>query len=337
MMAGVERRGVRRAEDIMTEMYTAEEVRMLRECHKESLMYRSLPAATLASLGTLYLIHIGKISPRFRMAKFMGSAMTGASLGRYSYTSQGNEKIMSLQNSRLADEMRKGKSLQQAHQTIYQEFMQNNASNNRYRTNHVTNKPSDDQISLVDENSMFRINEQEYAHLEVDPDKRELRNRGMRPSSHLEIDVDRTAMTAIASSGLDDSLRPSLDNEFYNPSSLKLDIKSEKTTVTYDELRRQNRIEYEKQKEQRRQTGDAKQKEYPQRGSHNPTSLNSDNESANTPISYDELRRQNRTEYEQQRQIEDAKQREYPQRVSRVSDKQRPRTNQYGDVLDEIS
>ncbi|XP_065349872.1 OCIA domain-containing protein 1 [Cloeon dipterum] len=93
--------------------FTADEVRVFKECNRESFYQRSLPIGTFLGLGAFYATKAGflKPSPRWGVAPKVGLAViAGYFLGKISYQKQCMEKIMKLPNSPLADALRKKKN-----------------------------------------------------------------------------------------------------------------------------------------------------------------------------------------------------------------------------------
>ncbi|KAL7642167.1 UNVERIFIED_CONTAM: hypothetical protein RMT77_006728 [Armadillidium vulgare] len=102
---------------------TRDEIRVLKECNKESFYYRCVPLSVLFS-GLAYIgMKNGffQKSPRFGyFPKMFGGVIIGYIGGKFSYQSACAQKIMRLPNSNLAESLRKRKGL-----PSYQESMGN--------------------------------------------------------------------------------------------------------------------------------------------------------------------------------------------------------------------
>ncbi|XP_047115554.1 OCIA domain-containing protein 1 [Schistocerca piceifrons] len=91
---------------------TMEEVRVLRQCNRDSFYQRSLPFATILG-GTTYLaVKSGyfKAHPRFGATpKVIVAGLLGYFVGKVSYQSRCAEKLMQLPNSRIGEALRQRK------------------------------------------------------------------------------------------------------------------------------------------------------------------------------------------------------------------------------------
>ncbi|CAG0881558.1 unnamed protein product [Darwinula stevensoni] len=86
-----------------------EELRALQECNRESFWYRSVPIASLLAASTHYLVKLGYLAPNPRFGtvpKVLGSTFMGYFIGKLSYRTKCEEKILQLPNSKLADAIR---------------------------------------------------------------------------------------------------------------------------------------------------------------------------------------------------------------------------------------
>jgi len=93
--------------------FTPDEVRALRECNRESFYYRCLPLGAAFSGATYFAIKAGYLtaSARFGPApKMFFAATVGYFLGKLSYQKKCVEKILALPNSPLGDMIRKNKA-----------------------------------------------------------------------------------------------------------------------------------------------------------------------------------------------------------------------------------
>jgi len=101
--------------------FTAEELRVIRECNRESFYQRCLPIGTILGFSTYYAVKTGYLQPNPRFGavpKIMVSVVVGYFLGKFSYQSKCAEKLMQLPNSHVADILRKRR------QGIYQESLE---------------------------------------------------------------------------------------------------------------------------------------------------------------------------------------------------------------------
>ncbi|XP_061416349.1 OCIA domain-containing protein 1-like isoform X2 [Lethenteron reissneri] len=92
---------------------TEEERKVLKECKKDSI-YRAVPLSLAAMAGTHYLVSIGRLSPSPRFGsipKVFFAGMFGYFIGRISYIGVCRDRILRLENSPLANAMRKGGKL----------------------------------------------------------------------------------------------------------------------------------------------------------------------------------------------------------------------------------
>ncbi|XP_059489297.1 OCIA domain-containing protein 1 [Neocloeon triangulifer] len=92
--------------------FTADEVRVFKECNRESFYQRSLPIGTLLGFGTFYATKAGFLKPSAKwgaVPKVSLAVILGYFVGKISYQQKCMEKIMKLPNSPLADSLRKRK------------------------------------------------------------------------------------------------------------------------------------------------------------------------------------------------------------------------------------
>ncbi|CAD5114193.1 DgyrCDS3337 [Dimorphilus gyrociliatus] len=90
--------------------FTKEELLTLKECNRESFWKRCVPFSIGLMTCTQYLINAGYLSksPRFgSMMKLTAAGLIGYIGGKFSYQGKCREKILALENSPLADAMRK--------------------------------------------------------------------------------------------------------------------------------------------------------------------------------------------------------------------------------------
>lgn len=91
---------------------TKEEMYALQTCSRESFYYRCVPLGILFIGGTSILVNRGMIRghPRFgALPKNMVAGLAAYVLGKVSYQGECRKKIMALENSPLAEAMKKGR------------------------------------------------------------------------------------------------------------------------------------------------------------------------------------------------------------------------------------
>lgn len=186
--------------------FSAEELRVLKECDMEALIQRSIPLGTAFGVSTYVAIQRGILTAPGRFGptpKVLTAIFVGYFLGKLSYQTKCAEKIMRLPNSRLAEALRRRKK---------GEFFESFAP--------------DGGLSLAPFSSSTDVYTDE--------------NMKSHQQNSLDIDVDRPS-----NFGLDDTFRPSLDtpDRSFNDN---LPLEPPKSSVTYEELRRKNREEHEK-------------------------------------------------------------------------------------------
>nr|XP_045596562.1 OCIA domain-containing protein 1-like isoform X1 [Procambarus clarkii] len=90
--------------------FNQEELRVLRECNRESFYYRSVPIAAGLSAATYLAMRQGilKMSSRFGYTpKIIGASFIGYFMGKLSYQGACAEKMMQLPNSPIGEALRK--------------------------------------------------------------------------------------------------------------------------------------------------------------------------------------------------------------------------------------
>ncbi|XP_050315860.1 OCIA domain-containing protein 1 [Anthonomus grandis grandis] len=184
--------------------FSSDEIRVLRECQRESFYNRSLPLATIFTGLTYFGMRQGavaKASPMGVFTRLSFAALMGYYIGKFSYHRICAEKFMALPNSKI------GRMLKSRHLGIPDEQEEQSVGN----------------FSL----SPFSSIPDTYSDI---PDTDSTYDYNNRPTIN----------------GLDDSFRPSLDN----PIVLHEEEMppEQKHITTYEELRKQNRQEYEKQR-----------------------------------------------------------------------------------------
>ncbi|XP_013776987.1 OCIA domain-containing protein 1-like [Limulus polyphemus] len=188
--------------------FTPEELRVLRECNRESFYYRCLPLAASAMLLVQYGVKKGFLqsSPKWGSTlKLIGAGFTGWVVGKISYQSHCEEKLMQLPNSQIGEMLRKKKG------GVAEMFPQEPllSGGNEFG-------PKSDQLTGVTDMS-----------------------ESSQVSSSLDFDADRN----VQYKGLEETQRPSLDRTI-TPSEEEVSL-SPKSFTSYDDLRRRNREEYD--------------------------------------------------------------------------------------------
>jgi hypothetical protein len=192
---------------------TFEEIRVLKECNYESFWYRCVPLTIALVGGTQLMVNRGILKPHptyGALLKNMGACLLGYIGGKFSYRNTCRDKILQLPNSPLADAIRKSKG------TIGETLYDESRGADRYQP--VPLEQSQEPSST-----------------------RKTADTYMAPESH----------------GLDESRRPQSDygtsyqhsatsREQSSLSSASSSAGTDGGRKTYDDLRRQNRAEYEK-------------------------------------------------------------------------------------------
>ncbi|XP_069701206.1 OCIA domain-containing protein 1 isoform X2 [Periplaneta americana] len=92
--------------------FSNEELRVLRQCNRDSFFQRCIPIASILGIGTYYGVHSGYLKPHARWGaapKVTVAVIVGYFLGKFSYQSKCTEMIMQLPNSKLAEMLRQRK------------------------------------------------------------------------------------------------------------------------------------------------------------------------------------------------------------------------------------
>ncbi|KAK4873348.1 hypothetical protein RN001_015377 [Aquatica leii] len=187
-----------------TYQFTSEELRVLRDCNKESFFQRSLPLSALFSGGIYYGVKSGFLQghPKYGATpKIIAAVVIGYFAGKFSYQRKCAEKLMMLPNSPI------GEMLRQRRKGHLQETLEPGYG------------PG---MSL----SPFSTVTDSYSDIK---------------SNVNSIDLD---MTRPEIGGLDDTYRPSLDNPILEEDMPPV----QKSTTTYEELRKQNRDEFQQKR-----------------------------------------------------------------------------------------
>lgn len=156
--------------------FSAEELRVLRDCNRESFFQRCLPLSGLLGGGIYYAVRTGALTahPKYGAApKVVVAVVVGYFVGKFSYQSKCAEKLMLLPNSPI------GEMLRQRKKGGFQESLEPGFG------------PS---ISLAPFSGMNPADTY----------------RDIPPKNSLDMDMSRPDL-----GGLDDSHRPSVDNPIY--------------------------------------------------------------------------------------------------------------------------
>lgn len=92
--------------------FSNEEMRVLRQCNRDSFYQRCLPLATILGVGTYYGVRSGYLKSHSRWGatpKVTVAAILGYFLGKFSYQSKCAEMLMRLPNSQLGEALRQKK------------------------------------------------------------------------------------------------------------------------------------------------------------------------------------------------------------------------------------
>ncbi|XP_018567692.1 OCIA domain-containing protein 1 [Anoplophora glabripennis] len=89
--------------------FTPDELRVIRECNKESFYQRCLPLGALLGGGVYYGVKTGSLKPNTRFGatpKVLTAVVVGYFIGKFSYQAKCAEKLMQLPNSQLGEMLR---------------------------------------------------------------------------------------------------------------------------------------------------------------------------------------------------------------------------------------
>lgn len=128
--------------------FNLEELRVLRQCNKESFYQRSLPLSTVLSIGTYYAVKNGFMKPNPNygaIPKMAVAGIVGYFLGKFSYQSKCAEKLMQLPNSPI------GEMLRQRKHGMHQEVLPDSSSLMWTPTESVAVEP----VRELDERPMY--------------------------------------------------------------------------------------------------------------------------------------------------------------------------------------
>ncbi|KAJ8934251.1 hypothetical protein NQ318_008694 [Aromia moschata] len=185
--------------------FTQEELRVIRECNKESFYQRCIPLSVFLGGSTYYGVKTGFLRPNPRFGatpKVIAAVVVGYFVGKFSYQSKCAEKLMQLPNSQIGEMLRQKRkgNLQESLDTGFGPAM------------------SLAPFSSLDSSDVYS---------------------DLNPNSTLDMDTSRPEAP-----GLDDYQRPSVDNPIYEEEMPPV----QKHVTTYEELRKQNRDEYQQKR-----------------------------------------------------------------------------------------
>ncbi|XP_013109892.1 OCIA domain-containing protein 1 [Stomoxys calcitrans] len=197
--------------------FTADELRVFRECNTESFFQRSLPLGTTFGVAAFLGVKQGMLSPNVRYGaapKVVVGVIVGYFLGKFSYQQKCAEKIMALPNSRL------GEILRQRQQQRGGGFLN-----------------PDQSIGMGMTLGPFTPNANDvYSDEHLHPDSK---------GNALNLDTESRPQFA----GLDDIYRPNLDSPVNTHIDADIPLEPLKPGMTYEELRKRNREDYLKKQQ----------------------------------------------------------------------------------------
>ncbi|CAN8006640.1 unnamed protein product [Ixodes hexagonus] len=244
--------------------FTPEELRVIKECNRESFYYRSLPFASAAMVAVHYGVKAGYLAanPRFGAAlKVAGAGFVGWLIGKFSYQSRCEDKLMQLPGSVIGDALRRKRGLpaSQLAPSKYDDFGYSllQVKNSR-RTVSVESlvpctPPMPRRHYEAERQSLgtLRTNLVTRNQLTGDPQDNQVLDFTLKDPQYSSKIADSTSRRSSLDTlghttyqGLDDSFRPSMDNP--NVTQAPEDLPPLQHKTSYDELRRQNRLEHER-------------------------------------------------------------------------------------------
>ncbi|KAK9882053.1 hypothetical protein WA026_018903 [Henosepilachna vigintioctopunctata] len=158
--------------------FTLEEIKVIKDCNRESFFKRCIPISTILGLGTYYGVKSGYFKPNPKLGatpKVIGAVILGYFIGKVSYQTKCAERIMQLPNSPLGEilrQRRRGQLQESGHAGF----------GSSISLAPYGNIGSSDTVSDID----------------------------TRPSHSFDLDSQRPQFE-----GLDESFRPSIDNPIY--------------------------------------------------------------------------------------------------------------------------
>lgn len=184
--------------------FSPEEMRVMRECNRESFYQRCIPLSTALGIATYFGINAGYVSASARFGaapKVTIAVIFGYFIGKFSYQQKCAEKLMQLPNSEI------GEMLRQRRRGNFKEGVEPGLG------------PS---LSMAPFGGFGSA--EQYSDIEPD-----------RNPNH-DIDTNRPH-----NDGLDDSLRPNVDTPSVYEEEMP---PVQKHTTSYEELRKKNREEF---------------------------------------------------------------------------------------------
>jgi len=197
--------------------FNQEEMRAIRECNRESFYYRCLPIGTGLGLAAYYGVRYGYLKPSARFGagpKMFAASVLGYFLGKFSYQSVCAEKLMALPNSQLGELLRKQKGRMGLQETLSMEP--------GFATAAPVGAPAFSNSDLAQSHS--------HSYSDVG-DTQPMSGFDNASSGFSGYDANQQQSTY-------DTTQQMLDDE-------NLPIKRPQFATGYDDLRRQNRIDYE--------------------------------------------------------------------------------------------
>ncbi|XP_058054822.1 OCIA domain-containing protein 1 [Anopheles bellator] len=201
----------------MNFQFSPDELRVLRECNRESFFQRSLPLGTLLGLGAWYAVNNNYLKPSARFGpapKILVGVTLGYFIGKLSYQGKCAAKLMQLPNSRLAEML-------------------------RHRRQHGASGMADKFLPEQGFGASSML-----TPFASTPTLERHADESFTNNGSLNMDVDVPQYT-----GLDDSGRPTIDSMSTLDEDLQLPP-APKASKSYEEMRRQNREEYVRRHQQ---------------------------------------------------------------------------------------
>lgn len=218
---------------------TQEELKVLQECNRESFLYRALPLGLGAAVAVQYGTKMGYLTPHPKYGPYMkmiGAGFIGWMVGKFSYRRQCEEKLMKLPNSVIGEALRRKHGMSSPDSFLGSPVGQ--------FTDYVSGQDRD--LGTLSSQSLDLRSRGSPQGLDDNQRPSMDRSRSHTASQGLD-DRQRPSMDSMSSTspqGLNDSERPSMDNP--NLAKVPENLPPAKFSTSYEELRRQNREEYER-------------------------------------------------------------------------------------------
>lgn len=214
---------------------TPDELKVLQECNRESFMYRALPLGLGAAVAVQYGTKMGYLTPHPKYGpyiKMMGAGFVGWMVGKFSYRRQCEEKLMRLPNSVIGEALRRKYGMASPDSFP-------GSPGGQYTDYSSSGQDRELGLDLRSRGAPQGLDDSQRPTLD--------RLRSHNTPQGLD-DRQRPSMDSMRSStspqGLNDSERPSMDNP--NLAVVPENLPPAKFSTSYEELRRQNREEYER-------------------------------------------------------------------------------------------